>query len=559
ALTDHVKTRDIGKLLNGLILRLQDSTQWDVVANEICTLLKECSSETVFDDFNTAFTQLVLPDDLGVQTHNVKPFMLLLPRLPEPTRTKIKDILANKVLKHFMVKRPANANRSEFLTHAEVYAALLNSELFPVSGAVKTISKWLQKPENRCAGITVLGKTVEQCVSLLTEKCDPESLHELIVGLRIASDEEAYRTDIQYIASRMGWIQLLQTGSLQHGKVLVSSSPSLYGSSESIVDHGLTHGLFPVKSFVGHKNTIFTMAYDEQRNKLVSGGKDGSIITWAENGEIVETLNLYRHYACSMDISPSLHTLFICGVASIEDCVLSSNPLPVPCIFQYEAVDQGWKQHGKLSKDSCKIISNIKAINGGNNFVTTETGLINDGGLPRICELVCYYDAQVSFASLQPVKQYEEHEDLVTCISLYPRSQFVFMSGSRDCTIRVWDCRTDRSIGMLGVGKTGKFKAHNSLVTSIDADETSMVVSCGLDGYVNQWDLRVMANKIIGSPVNSILLDDTMTLRVALGGGSNMAAVNSGRGLYFVDLQTPKAHIAKFFPDNRTVGTYHDL
>ncbi|GLJ30688.1 hypothetical protein SUGI_0607780 [Cryptomeria japonica] len=522
ALTDHVKTRNIGKLLHGLLIQLQDSTQWDVAANEICTLLKECSSEMVSDDFSTTFTHIVLPDDLGIQTHNVQPFMLLLPRLPEQIKTKIKDILANKVLKHFMIRRSSNTNRSELLTHAEVFAALLSSELFPVTGAVKTISTWLQKPEHRCAGITVLGKTVERCASLLTDKCDSELLGEVISGLRIAS-EEAYQPDIQYIVSKMGWSQLLQTGSFHHGKVLISSSNSLYGSIERILDQGLTHGLFPIKSFVGHKNTIYTIAYDEQCNELVSGGKDGFVITWSEIGEIVETFSLHRHYACSMDISPLLHTLFICGVAS--ENVLGSSPLPAPCIFRYEAVSQGWKQHGNISKDSFKFISNIKAINGGNNFVTTETSLINDGGSPCRHELVCYYDAQVSFASLQPVKQYEEHEDLVSCISPYPPNQFVFMSGSRDCTIRVWDCRTDRCIGMLGVGEMGRFKAHNNLVTSIDADETSMVISCGLDGYVNQWDLRMMANKIVDSPVTSMLLDDTITLKGVLVTSCSMPVV----------------------------------
>lgn len=44
-----------------------------------------------------------------------------------------------------------------------------------------------------------------------------------------------------------------------------------------------------------------------------------------------------------------------------------------------------------------------------------------------------------------------------------------------------------------------------------------------------------------------------------MGGGARMAAVNTGRGLYLLDLQKPAAHLAKPFPDNRTVGTYHDL
>jgi hypothetical protein len=47
-LTEHVKTRDIGKLFRALISRLEDTSQLDRVGTEIATLLTEnLSSETV--------------------------------------------------------------------------------------------------------------------------------------------------------------------------------------------------------------------------------------------------------------------------------------------------------------------------------------------------------------------------------------------------------------------------------------------------------------------------------------------------------------------------------
>ncbi len=47
-LTEHVKTRDVGKLFQALISRLEDASQLDRVATEIATLLIEnLSSETV--------------------------------------------------------------------------------------------------------------------------------------------------------------------------------------------------------------------------------------------------------------------------------------------------------------------------------------------------------------------------------------------------------------------------------------------------------------------------------------------------------------------------------
>lgn len=38
-------------------------------------------------------------------------------------------------------------------------------------------------------------------------------------------------------------------------------------------------------------------------------------------------------------------------------------------------------------------------------------------------------------------------QNLVTCLSLFPPNPNVFLSGSRDCTVKVWDRRTDRSVG----------------------------------------------------------------------------------------------------------------
>ncbi len=38
-------------------------------------------------------------------------------------------------------------------------------------------------------------------------------------------------------------------------------------------------------------------------------------------------------------------------------------------------------------------------------------------------------------------------QDLITCVSLFPPNHNIFMSGSRDFTIRVWDRRRERCVG----------------------------------------------------------------------------------------------------------------
>ena len=47
---------------------------------------------------------------------------------------------------------------------AEAFAALVNSGLIGIAGAVKTIVALLKKPDNRSAAITCLGKTAELCM-----------------------------------------------------------------------------------------------------------------------------------------------------------------------------------------------------------------------------------------------------------------------------------------------------------------------------------------------------------------------------------------------------------
>jgi hypothetical protein len=75
----------------------------------------------------------------------------------------------------------------EFFVYAEAFAALIKLEFVPITGAVTTIVTLLQKPETRCAAITMLGKTVEMCFAQLIQKCDPAKLNDLRLKLQTVS------------------------------------------------------------------------------------------------------------------------------------------------------------------------------------------------------------------------------------------------------------------------------------------------------------------------------------------------------------------------------------
>ena len=71
-------------------------------------------------------------------------------------------------------------------------------------------------------------------------------------------------------------------------------------------------------------------------------------------------------------------------------------------------------------------------------------------------------------------------------MQVQPSNPHLFVSGSQDHTIRVWDRRTDRSVGMFGTvdaaGADGTFKvvAHD-MVMSLDIVDNTLI-SAGVVG-----------------------------------------------------------------------------
>eukprot|EP00245_Coleochaete_scutata_P012341 TRINITY_DN4766_c0_g1_i3.p1 TRINITY_DN4766_c0_g1~~TRINITY_DN4766_c0_g1_i3.p1 ORF type:complete len:567 (+),score=75.98 TRINITY_DN4766_c0_g1_i3:122-1822(+) len=517
SLTENVKTRDSFKLFITLLARLEDETQLESVASEVDSLLSRVQAgppaDAVFEEFMSAFTTVVFSRQQGVV-----PFMSLLPRLPEPAQTKIRDTLIPQVLKHLTVRRTIDIDRMDFFAQAEAFASFVNLEFVSITGAISTIITLLKKPENRSAAITMLGKTVELCLPQLTDKCNEATLNELADILRSIT-EPVFKYDIDYIEQSMGW----------------GHHASDFTMASCGTDATLSR-LEAVESYVAHNSTIFAMCYDDDRGKLVSGAKDGTLIVWNKQGQ--------------------------------EDGASGGGAKTgsvSPCIIMYQPNANSWQEHGILAKTSCKLVSCIKAMGRGaeHAFVTGETAHASVEGLARLDERVCYYDInRGSFSSLVPVQQYSEHEDLITCVTLYPPDHHVFISGSRDMTIRVWDRRQAQSVGMFGMlAKTGRVQAHSLMITCLDASDTSMVLSAGMDSCVQHWDFRTLSQG--GSPpISALQPDESAVLKVAIGGSGPLAATSTLRGLYLLDFSggSPTVRKAGPFPDwQRRIGRYHDL
>jgi len=217
-----------------------------------------------------------------------------------------------------------------------------------------------------------------------------------------------------------------------------------------------------------------------------------------------------------------------------------------------------WNLRGTLERESVKLVSCVKALvqDAGNNFVTGESSKS-----PMEREKVRFYDANSnSFDKLNPLITYEEHEDIITSLTHFPNADGLFFSGSRDCTIKLWDKRQSKSVGTFGAftSSSGRVCAHEGMITCLDAFDT-ILVSSGLDKKVVVWDIRTLDNNSFTQPLRRISVDENPVLKVAVGPSSMTAAVSTLKGLYLVEFNNFTSKPATQFKDRRTTGRYHDL
>eukprot|EP00667_Euglena_gracilis_P006325 EG_transcript_6378 len=510
-----------------------DGKELEDVACRIQKMFDDHGDEQMLWDFFEAFTSVVLEGDLVRKEKPVAPFVYLLSRIPEPFKTRARDALIQKILKFLTIKRPADCVRAEFFAHAEAFAALVKLEFVSIKGAITTINTLLKKEDNRCAALTMLGKTVELCLDILTEKCDPSVLRDLRGTLDSIVDP-AFEYDIAYIKENMSW---------QDGGVGDGVKPA---------------ALMPHRSFEGHRNVIFSLAYDPSRDVLVSASKDGRVITWSAEGKQQDLIELPRHYACSMDINPKQRILYMCGVS--KETQGASAKDAHPAVIAYVQTDHGkWQQHGILEKQDTKVISSVKASlwGAGNQFVTGET--MKDSANEFTRSVVCCYDLHGAiggaFETLKPVMVFAEHQDIITCMAAVPRLEHTFLSGGRDCRVLLWDVRMPKSVGML--------LGHEGTVTSVSAFD-NLVVTGGLDKKVMSFDIRLLtapSHQI--RPMNTMVLDESAVLKVSLGSSAE-AAASTLLGLYQINLASNESRQVQGFADPANPSAakatrYHDL
>ncbi|KAK9814761.1 hypothetical protein WJX72_011057 [[Myrmecia] bisecta] len=500
----------------------------DEVSNGINLLLQRPElgpPDQAFAIFYEVFTGIIFSPDLINANRSVVPFMNLLPRLVEPFKTQMRKDLIPVVLKHLTLRRAISVNRAEFFAQAEAFAALVYLEFVAVPGAVQTIATLLQKPENRCAAVTMLGKTVELCFQQLTEKCPEEQLHILQAALASVSEPE-FLYDLNYIYDFMQWPRPPQAQSL-----------------------------VPTASFEnGHQQNIFALAVDAARHQVLSSDKGGTVVLWDANGQAAARVQLTDRYACAMDLHAAADLLLLLEVDST-----GAAPLANPPVFAAYDIGQGsLRLRGEMRRPQDKVVTCLRVMPGINMFVAGET-LQKAGGTQ---EMIGLYDIERLNGQgvIEPTSSFEVDSKLITAVVPCTLNENTFLTAASDNTVLLWDRRQSaRWAGRFGTPHADE----GHFVTCMDSWEHLLLVG-NMDKTITQYDFRSLSqeNATTGvPPLRSFALDDSSILRLAIGSGPSQVAVSTFHGLYSLDVSgdSPVWQPARPFEDGREVSRYLDV
>ena len=86
--------------------------------------------------------------------------------------------------------------------------------------------------------------------------------------------------------------------------------------------------------------------------------------------------------------------------------------------------------------------------------------------------------------SIQEIKDFEKERywNQIYCLRALPQSQDLFVSGSSDSAIKIWNARWGRCIKYL--------YGHTDAVTDLEFNLSNQLISCSKDGTIRIWDMR---------------------------------------------------------------------
>lgn len=483
SVSDQVNTKVVtDKTALTLLIReaIQARSNIDAATSEI---VRRLSQPALYQDCIEVLCHVMFLPERVEKNEPVVPLLLAVSRTPEPHRSKARDDVVHKCLSYLSVSRRLDSSREAMLPYGEVLAALVRTELLPVKNVVMTLVQMIRLDGTRCAGITCLGKLVEIAHDIVVERCDAALLELLRVTLGAAQQDDTFIYDVEYITEPFGWNQ---------------------ASSQKFLHMGV------VRSGLHHSMPIVALHYSggpstTSREVVVTSSADGTIATWDPQGKLIESCVLARHYASALDLTRQGRALLVGGVGRAAGTS--------PAVVFYAEEMGRWAEKGAVEPDGGRVITCVKSMRGG-----SMSSLLFCCGVHGSTNTLCYYDA----TRQSVLRDYHEHTDIITCLFSPSDRENLIFSGSRDCTVAMYDLRMPQATGQ-------QFSNHYSTVTAIDGFG-DYVITGGLDKRIIVHDQRMLHH-----PQNVVRDLDSAVLSLSVA-PQFMCAASTLTGIHFVNL-----------------------
>lgn len=442
------------------------------------------------DNFNACFLEVVFQGEIKASRLSVVPFVSALADIqPERVRESVRDKITPPILKFLATKRPLDVDRYDVFPHAEAFATLVERGLLNIQGAVKTITALLGIKDKRVAAITIMGKTAELCYDQLTRDCPPPLVKSLQDALAKCT-EDIFVEDLKYI-----------------NEVFSMGCQTLRGVSS-------WRG--------GHNERIFALAYDPSTSRVISGSRDCKVVAWDQAGAIVgQPQTLQDCFVCALDFDVAASRLLVAGVPKKGSTI-------VPNVAGFFMAPEGLVPESTLYLKDTKTLSYVRVFPDAGGFAIGHA----TKGREHIIDFYETASSNATLSSLQTYATFRGHTDVVSALEQYPGQPDLFLSGARDGQVLLWDHRAAAG-GAVGTFQSGSAMSGN-MVTCVQAIG-STVLAGNKDFHINEWDLRMASSLAPAMPQRSVVIDDTVVLKIAIGSGLDKVAVSTFGGLYTAD------------------------
>lgn len=204
----------------------------------------------------------------------------------------------------------------------------------------------------------------------------------------------------------------------------------------------------------GATNSLNCMQVDQ--GKVWTGDSSGKIRTWLLP---VDTPD------------PYMNSAYIKGSKILNNSIIGTHKKPV------KALCRAGKNLVSASQDGVVKLWDLENFE---KILKSPTGLKSIISLPNGKLITCGND--LSFWDLSQFSQFRGSLPTKPMGCLCLHSEFIFISGSDDCKVQLWDIRASRNVN--------NFEGHNDVITGIAVTSNNSILSCSDDYTLREWDIR---------------------------------------------------------------------